>query len=560
MAVENKLVRRNEGTIASPAGLQNKQFKFDVGDDGAGGDETRMIYKDSATKTHEFWTVEEAKRWIANYTSSSSGGLTGSPFIIVSSIEEYIEACELPLVENIWCDDGNGYGIAIESESDNDVHVIDLTTTKNIYGAGGVGLNVIVDNSTYTTPVISLTYRFPNDGNCHANHFDKIQVSSAVSGENDGYFDLLADNNFTGTPTGDKGVRLSTIECKDATIIQFINFIVSDYPEGFNIERNMTSIVETNVVNVLWSGKNDRVWVDENTCITEAESNTIMKVDGFWGTATVEESGGYETTGEPQSRRAYKTDDVDYCTDDHYIAKSAEPSSYTKKMRELDSALLVEVETVNSNGQSSIGQSGLSHWADDVNVRQVRGASLYSYIKEGILYSGIAYSCYYSAGWWRFNEERPARFEEYSNGSFKIYKSSTAPIIGNNILPVETLPYISTKNASNILTTGVISALTTDVPRVGYYNISLNAKFLSDDANYSYTAQIKQGAVVLGYIGSGANPASATVFTDGTDNTSFIVHLTDIVNDITVDVTQTTNTELVTINLSINSMSEGHDI
>lgn len=76
--IEDKLIRHIEGTIASPASVQNKQWKLDVGDNGTGGDESELICQDSSGTQHIFETREQSRDWVNQQINISNASLNSS--------------------------------------------------------------------------------------------------------------------------------------------------------------------------------------------------------------------------------------------------------------------------------------------------------------------------------------------------------------------------------------------------------------------------------------------------------------------------------------------------
>jgi len=89
MAIFNYLIRHIEGLIGTPATIQNKQIKTDIGENGSGRDRSQLVYKDSAGVEHVFGTTEELKDYVdeqisINTNLSSSEG-TYSPNVALTS-------------------------------------------------------------------------------------------------------------------------------------------------------------------------------------------------------------------------------------------------------------------------------------------------------------------------------------------------------------------------------------------------------------------------------------------------------------------------------------------
>ena len=63
MSIINRLIRRVEGLLSARATVQNKQFKFDIGES-AGTDISELIYKDSAGVEHVFSTKAELVKYV----------------------------------------------------------------------------------------------------------------------------------------------------------------------------------------------------------------------------------------------------------------------------------------------------------------------------------------------------------------------------------------------------------------------------------------------------------------------------------------------------------------
>lgn len=126
MAVDPKLVRRIEGTIASPAGLQTKQHKFDVGDS-SGRDRTQHIYKDSSTFEHVFITKDEIEDLI------SDGVVAGSTsvFALAENETDFKSLAESALDLSIVC-----RGVEITDSA----YELNFVNSKRIYLDGENGI------------------------------------------------------------------------------------------------------------------------------------------------------------------------------------------------------------------------------------------------------------------------------------------------------------------------------------------------------------------------------------------------------------------------------------
>jgi len=160
MGTEDKLVRRIEGTLASPAGVQNKQHKFDVGSD-TGRDRTRHIYKDSSTKEHIFITLEE----VEDIVSEQISVLPSNVFVLVETPEQMFNAMNSSIEMNIWCVCGfitnNQYTVwnvtarkFIYTRNSNDFQIAgtatDITLGANVYFMGPINtlINITISNGS----------------------------------------------------------------------------------------------------------------------------------------------------------------------------------------------------------------------------------------------------------------------------------------------------------------------------------------------------------------------------------------------------------------------------
>jgi hypothetical protein len=244
-----RLIRHVFDTVGVPIALQNKMFKF-TEDSDASRDRSRIVAQGPTGLTHEWWTVEEAQDYISNEISSIGTG-NSSPFVLVTNLTEFTTAMSLSGVINIFCDDGSGKGIEISSTQLAEVYDIELLTSKNIYGAGGVALNIIPDSVTYP-PIASIriNFNYPTvvaGPTVSVNFFDGIMCSGS------GQVTLVAnqgdsDSNHELRYTSIIQNGTSTIALQALFVLGFHLYEVMDVDSD-----NLGSI---NAEIGFWSGKN----------------------------------------------------------------------------------------------------------------------------------------------------------------------------------------------------------------------------------------------------------------------------------------------------------------
>jgi hypothetical protein len=554
MAIEPKLVRRVEGTIASPAGLQNKQFKFDVGDDGAGGDQTRMIYKDSGTIEHEFWTVEEAKAYIANYGATITGAGGSSPFILVSNIADYKEACELTLPFNIWCDDQSGLGgILVGSGVSNEWITINPVSSKTIYGTGGIIFRL------EPIDILTLEYALPATGEAiNINHCGIVTDSVDSVGS-------AVVSVYGGAISGPAHILRFT-EFKKNVINSYLFNDASENDVIIYYEKHLqTNTASAGVLPLLWSGLNDRIWLTTNYCATIADGNKLVEsTTGFYKSNVIESVLG-ATTATYSHKRSKEWGGVEYAVDYTYRAvdddmNSEYTATYIKQLKNSSGTLANSLQ-LNGDGQLAIGATGIAPWGKQFNVVQINDkiAMCCDTSVETTVEPTIAYNCYCDKnGFWRFSYNYiNARIEEELFGTKRKYISTNSPVADDVITWVSVSDYIRVYYlASTPSTVGTITAFNTTLTAQGYYELTLTLDYsLSGIAgSEGFLFHIKEGANILAY------PAFSKITAEQMD-TSFTYSFKKFfssseLNTISVYLSSVTNCSFTEVRFSVERCGE----
>lgn len=156
MSIFNYLIRHIEGLIGTPAAIQNKQLKIDVGDNGSGRDRSQCIYKDNAGIEHIFGTTEELKDYtdtqITNNLGSATtdGTYTPSPAIVANCTGISASVFTWYRVGDVVHMFGSVY-LTVTSAQSNTIFDLDLPVASNLASAfdaaGSVG-DINLTNST----------------------------------------------------------------------------------------------------------------------------------------------------------------------------------------------------------------------------------------------------------------------------------------------------------------------------------------------------------------------------------------------------------------------------
>jgi len=278
MTIENKLVRRNEGTIASPASVQTKQMKFDVGDSG-GSDRTQLVYKDSATTEHVFITEDEIDDKISDSISSST---STSPYTVVSTISELENAMESAAVLDI---------MIISDITVTSSQTFSVTSSKRVFETNKGSLKMRSGSQWIYTA-------FPTSG------------STAIDIQYHIFVDLDTPANYSFSPTGgfvsNPGYTMK----------------VKGIPGGFspvNGATEVTYLYEQNTGSTaIGSGCDFELWTgathgktDVDTVYNPTAKQVISRkenADGLGQLNEVVEETTISTTGIPRNTRSYLED------------------------------------------------------------------------------------------------------------------------------------------------------------------------------------------------------------------------------------------------------------
>jgi hypothetical protein len=423
MAVDPKLVRRIEGTTGSPAAVQTKQHKFDVGDSG-GRDRTEHIYKDAATAEHVFITKEHTEDLISDAISTSS---SGGAFTVVTTEAEFTAALEDPLILDIYC---KRVSMVVATNPTNAF----VTSSKNIYGGEG----------DFILPDAMADYRinFPTSGGVADITISfYVPILNTVGAVSDA--GLGAYGGYVGSP--DYKIRYKHTE-----------------KSRFNSATNVTSQYESsgtafdsNSSLVMWSGSNSTGRTDSDTSITPTEKNILATSQSTNPTAYADYGMMARVTA--SATPGFETHSIDFLTaldaiDETQLKWTPFTGTYSKFETKLSNVLS---STLNSRGQLALGDFGLDPWTAEADILQLgQFGSHYSFEDSGgDKRSGIAQHCYASnnSGTWKFSTASVYAYrEETVNGVTTVYVSdSTGSVDGTISLWNELLKIDENGNKAN---------------------------------------------------------------------------------------------------------------
>lgn len=405
MAVDPKLVRRIEGTTGSPAAVQTKQHKFDVGDSG-GRDRTEHIYKDAATSEHVFITKEHTEDLITDAISTSS---SGGAFTVVTTEAELTTALENPLVLDIYC---KRVSADISSTID-----VDVQSSKNIYGGEG--------DLIFTGDFANYKITYPTSGGV-----SDIIISFYVPISHTGSSSISEAGGYVGSP--EYKTRFGKID-------KF------GYGSGTNLlidyestDTDIPSLYASTVKFNLWSGRTYSGLVDSSTTLTPTEKNILATSKSTNPTDYTDY--GLMARVTANATPGFETHSLDFLTsldalNETQLKWTPFTGTYSKFETKLSNVLS---STLNSRGQLALGDFGLDPWAAEADVLQLGQFSAHYSFEDsgGDKRSGISQHCYASnnSGSWAFSTASVYAYrEETVNGVTTVYVSDSTGSVDGTI-------------------------------------------------------------------------------------------------------------------------------
>lgn len=527
--VVQRLIRWIWGTIASPASIDNKQASFNEGDNGSGRDRTQLVSKGPTGTPHVFITLDEVEDYVAAQLSGSAS--SASPYVIVSSLNDYVAAMENTLVQNIWCDDGTGRGLLIDPVSVN----IDVINSKNIYGAGGYSLYLASGASKNFT----ITYPVADNGNdIKIKFFDTLSFNGSTVTTGGivalgGYAGNSYELNFASIEVATDSIDL---RAGDADTDLHGKVLYEVIESELSTPLTVSGVDEP--VNTLWSGKNTQLKTSSDDTITPSTRQVVAKEVGLIYTSQIQDATQSLTTDNATASRDYHWNDEVYTKDltfrkNEFATGVNRPAARIYSMFKHGATSLTDAFGFSGDGQVFVGDTGIDPWTPGIQVTQIGYMSRYSY-DDGNKVSGIAYGCYYDGSWWRRSElNLDIRIEEIVDGVKSIYRADGGIALTTIILE-DVTPYMPISSFLSDITAGSGTVITGFAPiKSGHYQFTFNVNigFPGSVANEGATFHIRQNGTIYAYCGADQNTADAG---NKSCSVSVTLEITDLVNSVEV--------------------------